>query len=120
MNIEKEEEIRLRGEDREEKTFLEKMVRDAKTTLEAIAAKKPPKLKSNSVVHESAIPTTISSKDMTVSGRRCSRNTITLRIAEKRGSAALIVCIKEAAEAAVEMLVRMVPIAWNIVNTNNI
>lgn len=90
---------------------MEKIVLDAKTTLEAIADRNPPKLKLNSVVHDNAIPKTITKSDITVRGLRCSRKTTTARIAEKRGSAALIVCINDADDAAVDIFVRIVPTA---------
>ena len=90
-------------------TFFEKTFRDWKVTLDPIAAKKPTQLNVASLADASATPPTIGSRDPTTASEGASPRNKAESRTEKKGSMALMVCVKDTATAPRETFVSKLP-----------
>ena len=81
--------------------FFENTFLDWKVTLDPIAAKNPPQLKVASLAEASATPPTIGTSDPTTASVGASPRKRADSKTEKKGSMALMVCVKETATAGV-------------------
>ena len=91
--------------------FLLSTLRDWKVRLDPMAARKPAQLKDSSVAEASATPPAMGTSDATTAAVGWSPKKIAERTTEKKGSMALMVCVKDTATLPRLTLVSRLPSA---------